>query len=373
MTSSVRFILRTSSPFLSLLLLGSLLGLQCTNELRPRDSLNVSFQETLRLGTNDSTAASHHLFSDPSHVAVGEDGSLFVVDRSGASVWVYDEEGTFQRSLGKQGNGPGEFQRITALHIDDDRLLVADQRQARITALSPTGSVQNTYQLSEVPRIGQITDYANNQYIVVGVHNDHFVHVVDSTFQTIQSSLVSRNDVKTTDHKLETVATGFFPGHVAVPDEDRILYVPSLYPGTVYEYSRTDTSWTQTGTYRGHGKHDPPVTFTPLQQADRVDLPLTLQEGRYAAQFHSISWALTDEEDGTITHVFSQERGNGMSLTLERFSAVGALPRGYRNRHRHCPHGVGCSHDPPQRHSVPLRHARGAPTSTFDLAPRVTA
>lgn len=315
--------LRPAGSLLPVLLLCSLVGLHCTTESTSDDSLSISFEETLRLGTNDSSAANHQLFSDPAHVAVGENGTLFVVDRSGTSIRVYDKEDTFQRSIGKQGNGPGEFQRITALHVDDGRLLVADQRQARITELSPTGSVQDTYQLSEVPRIGQLTDYTNDRYVVVGASNGRLVHVVDSTFHTVHSSLVPKSEVETTDHKLETVAVNFLPGHVAVLDDDRMIYAPSLYPGTVYEYSRTDTSWTQSAEYRGYGKHDPPVTFTPLNQANRVDLPLTLQEGRYAAQFHSVSWALSADDDGTITHVFSQEQGDGLSLTLERFTAEG--------------------------------------------------
>jgi hypothetical protein len=254
---------------------------------------------------------------------VGDDGTLFVVDRGTPTIRVYDETGTFQRSIGEKGNGPGEFQRITALHAHDGQLLVADQRQARITALSPAGTVQTTYQLPEVPRITQIAEYTDDRYLVVGASKGHLVHVVDSSFSSVETRLVAESDVRVTDHKLETVAVQFMPGHVAALSNDRAVYAQALYPGRLYEYTRTDTAWTQTDVYEGHGAPDPPATFSPLEQAERVDLPISLQQGRYGVQFHSISWGLAAGSDGTITHVFSRESGNVLQLTLERFRADG--------------------------------------------------
>lgn len=322
----------TPSPFrLNRILLGLFLfvvgatGLHCSSDPSTSEQLNVSFEETLRLGTDQSDAPNHRLFSDPVQVAVGDDGTLFVVDRGAPAIRVYDETGTFQRSIGDEGNGPGEFQRITALHAGDGQLLVADQRQARITALSPTGTVEATYQLSDVPRITQIAEYTDDQYLVVGAGKGHLVHVVDSSFSGVEASLIAESDVQTTDHKLERVVRQFMPGHVAMANSDRVVYAPSLYPGRLYEYTRTDTAWTQTDVYRGHGTHDPPATFSPLKQAERVDLPISLQQGRYGVQFHSISWGLTVNANGTITHVFSQEHGDGLQLTFERFKADGML------------------------------------------------
>jgi hypothetical protein len=289
--------------------------------------LSLTFEDTLRLGTDHPDAPSHQLFSDPAHVAVGDDGTLFVVDRGATAIRVYADTGTFLRSIGTEGNGPGEFRRITALLAHDGQLLVADQRQARITALSSTGRVEATHQLSAVPRIDQIAEYTEGRYLVVGAGKGHLVHVVDSSFSSVEASLVAESDVRTTDHKLETVAVQFMPGHVAVPSNDRVVYVPALYPGRLYEYTRTDTAWTQTDVYRGHGTHDPPATFSPLEQAERVDLPIRLQQGRYGAQFHSISWGITADAAGTITHVFSQEKGDTLHLTLEQFRTDGT-PRG---------------------------------------------
>jgi len=308
--------------FLAALALLLLTGVQCTSDAP--DALSV--EETLRLGTDDPDAPTHRLFNNPSEVTVGRNGTLFLADGPGTKIHVYDDS-TYRFSIGQKGNGPGEFRQITALHVDQHgRLLVADRRQARITAFSQDGDLLATYQLPEVPRISEIVDLSEDRYVVVGAGENHLVHVVDTSFSTVQASLVAQSEVKATDHKLETIAVQFFPGSVAVPDASTIVYAPALYTGTLYAYERSeDGSWTQVNEYEGRARHESPVTFSSLDRADRVDLPITLQSGRHAAQFHSLSWALDAGPDGALAHVFMQENGDVLELTLERFSPNGTV------------------------------------------------
>lgn len=77
--------------------------------------------------------------------------------------------------------------------------------------------------------------------------------------------------------------------------------------------------------YEGRVRHEVPVTFSSIDQADRVDLPIRLESGRRAAQFHSLSWAFDVGSDGTFAHAFMQENNDRQELTLERFSAGGSL------------------------------------------------
>jgi DNA-binding beta-propeller fold protein YncE len=308
---------------LVLLILVAFSVLRCGSGSSSSEDPAVPYRETLSIGTDSTEAPTHRLFSDPAHVAEG-DGRLFVVDRGGTAIRVYEQDGSFLRSVGAAGNAPGEFRQITALTYHDGRLLVADRRQARITVLAPTGALQGTYQLPEVPKVTQIAPLPDGGYAVVGASAGHLVHVVDSTFSTVRARLVPEADVQATDHKLETVAVQFFPGHVAVPAPGRLVYAPALYGGTLYAYRRTsDTSWTQAGTYRGAAPPDPPATFGPVSQVDRVDLPITLQQGQYGVQFHALSWGLSSGADGTLTHAFSRDDGDAVELIVERFSPEG--------------------------------------------------
>ncbi len=312
-----------SAQIVATLVIVFLTGVQCTTDADAPDTVTV--EETLRIGSDDPDAPAHRLFDRPSDVAVGKDGTLFLADGPGTKIHAYDDS-TYRFSIGQKGNGPGEFRQINALHVDRrGRLLVADRRQARITAFSQDGDLLATYQLPEVSRITEMADLSGDRYVVVGAGNEHLVHVVDTSFSTVHASLVAESEMRTTDHRLETVTVQFFPGSVAVPDTNTIVYAPALYTGTLYAYERSDSgSWTQTDAYEGHARHETPVTFSSVDQAERVDLPIKLQGGRHAAQFHTLSWALDAGPDGALAHVFMQENGDVLELTLERFSPNGS-------------------------------------------------
>ena len=66
------------------------------------------------------------LFS-PVNVAVDRQGKVYVADPGAFCVQVYDAEGKFLRTLGRQGIGPGQFARPRGLAVDHDgRVYVVD-------------------------------------------------------------------------------------------------------------------------------------------------------------------------------------------------------------------------------------------------------
>lgn len=71
-------------------------------------------------------------------VDVGADGRVFVSEPSFARVVVFNADGSFQRTLGRRGRGPGEFQMPGNLMWLGDTLTVLDFQQG-ITLMSPEG------------------------------------------------------------------------------------------------------------------------------------------------------------------------------------------------------------------------------------------
>lgn len=302
------------------------LGVRCSGESPPGKDLEVGFEETLRLGENRAEAPDHALFSIVSEVAVDQNGNMYVVNGNVSAVRVYDEQGTFLRSIGERGAGPGEFQEISALHIDrHERLLVADSNQGLVTAFSLEGKLLATYQFSEIRKITQIADLSRGKYVVVGPGDNHLVHVVDTSFTEVKARLVPRESVETIDHKLERIVVDFSPGSVSVLGDSTIAYAPSLYTGTLYEYTQlSNGAWGQSHSYEGYGRHVKPITITPIDEADRVDLPIRLQSGQYAGHYHSVSTGAYRIEDEMV-HFSAQENGNVIDLLMERFQIGGGL------------------------------------------------
>ncbi len=88
----------------------------------PAEPLHGEFtfelKEDLRLGGDPAKEASY--FPKGGMVAVDANGNLFVVDMGNRRVQMYDPNGAFVRTIGRQGQGPGEYMFPTGVYFDAD-------------------------------------------------------------------------------------------------------------------------------------------------------------------------------------------------------------------------------------------------------------
>jgi len=78
---------------------------------------------------------------------------IYVLDVQEAALQVYDTTGAYLKTVGRAGEGPGEFQRPVDLVVDDEggRAIVRDARLRRITFLGLDGSLITTWSTPTVP------------------------------------------------------------------------------------------------------------------------------------------------------------------------------------------------------------------------------
>ena len=94
-----------------------------------------SFKLLRKIGT---TGHNHELttpgdFAKPSGLAVDADGNLYVCDTLNNRIEVFDADGKFISTYGKNGDGPGYFARPKGVAIDSDgHIWVADGMQDRV-------------------------------------------------------------------------------------------------------------------------------------------------------------------------------------------------------------------------------------------------
>jgi hypothetical protein len=80
--------------------------------------------------------------ASPADVGADADGNLYVLDSGGPRVQVFDAQGKFLRSLGKKGEGPGEFKMPGRIAVAaDGRVAVFDMGLNRITILDSRGKL----------------------------------------------------------------------------------------------------------------------------------------------------------------------------------------------------------------------------------------
>jgi hypothetical protein len=73
----------------------------------------------------------------PNRCAVNEEGNIYIGDYQDSSIKVFDPQGKYIKTIGRKGNGPGEFQTIGELSfLPDGRFLVMDWGQRRISFFS---------------------------------------------------------------------------------------------------------------------------------------------------------------------------------------------------------------------------------------------
>ena len=79
-----------------------------------------------------------YLFGRIGSLAVDDDRNVYVFDRQAHHVRVFDDAGVYVRTLGRRGEGPGDFGRAEAIAVlPDGRLLVRDPGNMRVQVFDP--------------------------------------------------------------------------------------------------------------------------------------------------------------------------------------------------------------------------------------------
>ncbi|MBN2416200.1 6-bladed beta-propeller [bacterium] len=107
---------------------------------------DVTFETMLHIGVMDGPE--EECFGPIRDVTVDSEGNVYISEYQRHRIAVFDSTGSFLRYQGRKGQGPGEFEAITALSVDiQDRLVVFDRVSCRITRFSSEGALIDVIRL----------------------------------------------------------------------------------------------------------------------------------------------------------------------------------------------------------------------------------
>ena len=117
-----------------------------TNQAIWAETEGWTLEEELRIGTLGGDP--NYQFGQVGTIAVDSNGHIYVSDVQAQEVRVFSQEGTYLRTVGAPGSGPGElaYGATVLLLSPGDTLLIPDVRNRRINRFAPDGE-----SLSSVP------------------------------------------------------------------------------------------------------------------------------------------------------------------------------------------------------------------------------
>lgn len=108
----------------------------------------VEPEELWRLGGD--TESDDEFFGVIGAVEVDQDGNVFLLDRQLAEVKVFDSQGAYIRTIGREGEGPGEFRGpIEMFMTTEGNVGVLQMMPGKIVMLTPEGDPAGEFRLPE--------------------------------------------------------------------------------------------------------------------------------------------------------------------------------------------------------------------------------
>lgn len=119
-----------------------------------------SLEEELSIG--EAEGREEYMFSRITSMAVDEAGRIYVLDRKEAHVKVFDQNGIYVRTIGKKGQGPGEFTIPLSVSIIRQNELVVDDFRSRLVFFSLEGEFKKNLLVAKIGLLGIKIDSEGN-------------------------------------------------------------------------------------------------------------------------------------------------------------------------------------------------------------------
>ena len=158
---------------------------------RQGEGWRISAEPVLDVGVAEGDAKLQ--FARVAHALRLSDGTLLVADGQANEIRAFDAQGRYLRTMGRAGEGPGEFRGLEALHLlPGDTVAAYDYMGGRLSFFAPAGALVRSVTLQPVdgkmpPR--PIAVFADGRLLVTPLYNPVFNESPRPTRDTITLAL----------------------------------------------------------------------------------------------------------------------------------------------------------------------------------------
>ena len=241
-----------------------------------------------------------------SDLAKDAEGNFYLTDRQQHTIWVTDPQGNLIRRIGRQGSGPGELSKPRSGTILEDRILVLDVGNNRISTFSKRGGFLSSFR-TNLPGPGNIIAHSDGRIAVSSLMGESLFTVFAPDGKKLGEH---GSRMWPPDPPIPVTIGGAFQ-HLSPTPEGNILYSPVK----LYEVHEIDWDGSIRVTYTAEPSGYFPMEISSLESAaddlkgaTRIFRPLILGENVLIQRFR-----------------FKGELGEGLILHIDLFTRDGDL------------------------------------------------
>jgi hypothetical protein len=265
-------------------------------------------EEELSIG--EAEGPEEYMFSAIRGIEVDDEENIYVVDVKGNHIREFDENGGFLRMIGREGQGPGEFQQITNIQITpENELMVYDRYTFRLTFFSLDGDYLRTVLLKGIQAaVVKVNSMGN--YLVKTFDFDLVKHSSTATVLKVYSSdLAYIRTIAKDKHRSTNVSLKPYMKSRFLPSDLIICGFSESY-----EFQILDS---EGKTIRKFSKDYAPIEISE-EEKEKRKLPQSSEFPRYFPAFQDFSvdeenrifvqtWERTENEEGYYYDVFNSK------------------------------------------------------------------
>lgn len=319
----------SSSNFFSIFIFS--FSLILVQEISAQATLKI--EEVLTIESNETGKNSDApIIGFISQVATNSKGQIFIFDSRQSKFHVYDNSGSWLRSFGQLGSGPGDFGQISTIYIDNyDRLLVADRENARISIFNSEGQLLDTKLIQGINTIRSIRQMPDDKYLISGVARENLVHILDESLQDIESSFITTDEFTEVEEeqKLQWIRSQSGKAHPI--NDSLIVFTPFNYQGRLFLYRKDEAGkWNLVDKIHGYESFNPALTFYSKPPKDiPVHGIMTQNSNLLMISSHTMSYGFYTSQDNNLIHISYLTSQKTMKLVVENFAPLSKTLKNY--------------------------------------------